>query len=55
VSDITTLQDILSSGADVAMVAFAFFLWKIDRRLLAVELQMKSLWKQFTTMIEGKD
>jgi len=53
VSDIVTLQDILSGGADVAMVAFAFFLWKVDRRLLSVELQMKSMWKQYRIDKQG--
>ena len=41
---IRTIQDLLASGADVAIVAFAYFLWKIDRRLLVVENQIKSLW-----------
>ena len=43
---IRTIQDLLASGADVAIVAFAYFLWKIDRRLLVVENQMKNLWHQ---------
>ncbi len=45
---------LLSSGADAAIIVFAFILWKIDRRLLTVELQMKSLWKQFSK-VEADD
>ena len=44
---IDSLSGLLSSGADAAIIVFAFFLWKIDRRLLVVEEQMKSLWKQW--------
>ena len=46
---IRTIQDLLASGADVAIVAFAYFLWKIDRRLLVVENQIKSLWTTVRT------
>jgi len=44
------LIQFLSSGADAAMIFFAVILWKIDRRLLTVELQMKSMWKQFSRL-----
>ena len=46
-SGLENLLQILSSSADIAIVAVAYFLWKMDRRLLTVELQMKSMWKQF--------
>jgi len=40
-AELQSLQSLLSSSADVAMVLFAFFLWKVDRRLLIVEQQIK--------------
>jgi len=47
VSEVMAIQEWLSSGADLAMIVFAVLLWKMDRRLLTVELGMKSMWKQF--------
>ena len=51
---IRTIQELLSSGADVAIVAFAYFLWKIDRRLLVVENQIKSLWQRVHTVTKSE-
>jgi len=51
---IKTIQELLSSGADVAIVAFAYFLWKIDRRLLVVENQIKSLWQRVHTVTKSE-
>jgi len=48
------IAQFLSSSADLAIIFFAVILWKIDRRLLVVEEQMKSLWRQFTK-IEDSD
>lgn len=36
-------KELLASGADAAIIVFAFLLWKLDRRLLMVELQIESL------------
>lgn len=44
-SEIAALQGLLASGADVAVLLFAYFLWRLDRRLLAVELLMAERWK----------
>lgn len=41
-----SIKDVLSGGADVAIMLFAFFLWKIDRRLLIVEQQIISIFKR---------
>lgn len=49
------LIQLLSSGADAAIVFFAVILWRIDRRLLIVEEQMKSLWKQFSRVEETSE
>ncbi len=38
-----SIQDILASGADVAIIIFAYFLWKVERRLFVVETQIKQL------------
>jgi len=54
-NEVELIQDILSSGADAAMILFAFLLWKMDRRLLTVELQMKSMWKQVTQNSGGNN
>lgn len=45
----------LAGGADAAIIFFAVILWKIDRRLLTVELQMKSIWKQFASRVKESD
>lgn len=42
-SELSILQEFLASGADVAIIVFLYFLWKIDRRLLVVEMQIKTL------------
>jgi len=44
-----SLQDILSGGADVAIIIFAYFIWRLDRRLLTVELNMKTLFRKLDT------
>ncbi len=44
--EMITLKDVLSGGADVAIMMFAFFLWKIDRRLLIVEQQIITIFKR---------
>jgi len=45
-TDFTSLQDLLSGGADVAIILFAYFLWKVDRRLLIVEEQIKTVFRK---------
>ena len=46
--DFASIRDILSSSADVVIIGFGYFLWKLDRRMLSVELQLKTLWRQAT-------
>jgi hypothetical protein len=41
VNEVITFQDILSGGADIAIMIFAYFLWRIDRRVFALELKME--------------
>ena len=46
--ELLSLKDLLAGGADVAIILFAFFLWKIDRRLLIVEQQIITIFKRPT-------
>lgn len=39
-NEVITFSDILSGGADIAIMIFAYFLWRIDRRVFALELKM---------------
>ena len=48
-----SIKDVLSGGADVAIMLFAFFLWKIDRRLLIVEQQIITIFKRSFAREEG--
>jgi len=36
-----TLWQVLSGGGDLATIGFLYLMWKIDRRLLAVELKLE--------------
>lgn len=47
-------QQILSSGADAAMVIFAIVLWKVDRRLLVVEMNLQHIWRKIA-VTNGRD
>jgi hypothetical protein len=38
-----SIQEILAGGADVAIILFAWFLFKIERRLFIVETQIKAM------------
>jgi len=40
-----TLWQVLSGGGDLATMGFLFLLWKIDRRLFAVEIQVMGIKK----------
>ena len=51
--EILSIKDLLSGGADVAIILFAFFLWKIDRRLLIVEQQIITIFKRSFTHEES--
>lgn len=33
----------LSAGGDASMIAFAFLVWRLDRRLLVLEVSMRQL------------
>jgi hypothetical protein len=44
---VQTIQELLASGADVAIVVFAYVLWRMDRRLLLVEVNLKAIWHKF--------
>ncbi|WP_417842168.1 hypothetical protein [Terasakiella sp.] len=38
-----TLWQVLSGGGDLATIGFVLLLWKIDRRLFAVEIELKGV------------
>ena len=44
-SELVALQEFLSSGADVALIVFLYFVWRLDRRILVMEQQIKTLFK----------
>ena len=46
-SEIITLQELLSSSADVALIIFLYFVWRLDRRILVMEERMKTIFKRF--------
>ena len=35
-----TIQEILSSGGDIATIALVYVMWKFDRRLLIMETKI---------------
>lgn len=40
---IDLVREVLSTGSDAAVIAFAYGFWRLDRRLVAIEQQMK-IW-----------
>lgn len=36
-ADLMTLMEVIETGADIALIAIAYSLWKLDRRVLTLE------------------
>jgi len=49
-SELITLQELLSSSADVALIIFLYFVWRLDRRMVVIEERMKTLFNRFEEM-----
>ncbi len=47
---LTLIQPLLTSGADLAMIVFLWVVWKLDRRLVKLEVH----WADFMKMMNGK-
>ena len=45
-SDIVSIQEILSSSADVALIIFLYFVWRLDRRILVLEERIKTIFNK---------
>ena len=41
-SELSIISDVVNTGSNAITAVIAYFIWKIDRRLLLVELWMKS-------------
>lgn len=39
--DLSALLEILSGGADAALIAIAFAIWRLDRRVLKLETKLE--------------
>jgi hypothetical protein len=42
---IDNLAQLLSIGGDVGIIALLFFLWRLDRRILTIEIIVETLLK----------
>ena len=50
-SDVGTILDLLSASSDVALVILVYMIWRLDRRVLALELQIKTLFNQLAVAL----
>ncbi len=53
-SEAGTLLEFLSASSDVALVLLVYMIWRLDRRVLAMEIQIKSLFKQLTLTLNRR-
>ena len=39
------VAELLNMGGNAAMIALMFIMWKFDRRIFSIELQIREMWK----------